>query len=312
MNDLDKARAARALRANLWIRNALEQRTNHDGPVYHYTNSPERILESGGLWATSHTALEDQTEGRVASELVDASLARSTVGDPSRRILREFLSETFARVQPDTFVTSFTKNADSPFHWMTYADDGRGAALGFETFPFYAAPDSSNVCPAMWINLIYDEQQQNELVAVFIDRFAAVFKDFGGMKLSRLLREERFLATGSHADAAIALMNLTFKGASYRSENEVRLVRLEEAEVVGKRAERRNLPVIPIHKRAMSRGNGRYLTFPLGIDGKPLAVREVVCGPNAAPKRIHTLRELLNECGYPDIEVRTSGISSGE
>ena len=115
-----------------------------DGPkiLYHYTDASgfAAIVKQGLLRATDIRFLNDPLELQYAWEELLVSLEAAKVAKPEYSgaydVALQAISMTNS-IDPDTiedriFSTSFSADGDELGQWRSYADDGRGMALGFD------------------------------------------------------------------------------------------------------------------------------------------------------------------------------------
>jgi hypothetical protein len=109
--------------------------------IHHYTTGDglRGILESGKLWLTDVFALNDPSELRhgvgLASSVLDDKIKGESLPAVQRfaKDFRGFLQSNKFKEIANIFVCSFSKSEDDLGQWRSYADDGRGYNLGFET-----------------------------------------------------------------------------------------------------------------------------------------------------------------------------------
>lgn len=93
--------------------------------IYHYCGSQAfvEIVQSGLLWASDITKLNDPSEKKLASDIIQC-LARKHSVAADYGLFEE-------RVQ-GVYVCSFSKEDDLLSQWRAYAEDGEGFSLGFD------------------------------------------------------------------------------------------------------------------------------------------------------------------------------------
>ncbi|MGE5736357.1 MAG: DUF2971 domain-containing protein [Acidobacteriota bacterium] len=106
--------------------------------LYHYTNADAAhgILSNNSVWFTSAKDMVDAGEVQVGESAIlrtTASLAGKSA-NPNRV---EFLAELQEEIkhqgptrQPGLYLWSLTPENDTPQHWQSYGDQGRGVSLG--------------------------------------------------------------------------------------------------------------------------------------------------------------------------------------
>jgi DUF2971 family protein len=103
--------------------------------VHHYTSIKGAlgILESGRIWFTERTHLNDPSELSHGIEIAKATLCQQGQTEEAIR-----LDEVVQRVFRDFcfFSASFSFERDDPPQWRNYADDGKGVVLSFKASAF--------------------------------------------------------------------------------------------------------------------------------------------------------------------------------
>jgi hypothetical protein len=107
--------------------------------IYHYTNDAglKGILESGTLWLSDISSLNDPSELNHGFEIAIGELKRMVADGPHES--REFASglefvdkRKIIHESADFFICSFSLCGDDLGQWRAYADNGRGFALEFD------------------------------------------------------------------------------------------------------------------------------------------------------------------------------------
>jgi hypothetical protein len=103
--------------------------------LHHYTNAAGLLglLETGRLWASLATHLNDSAEIVFGQRLIEERLARAAQTDPRLRPLigRLRLADRPLGSDVDIYIVSFSAAADLLSHWRAYADS-RGYMLTFD------------------------------------------------------------------------------------------------------------------------------------------------------------------------------------
>ena len=261
--------------------------------LYHYTEweGVEGILKSKQFRFTAHDCTNDPAELKSADDIVmkAAEELRSFVEAPGRSLLK-LLLEGYSRLHvtniASTYIACFSESRDSLAQWQAYGDAGSGVCLGVrvlkESLPRH---DSVN---RILIKVDYSEVSLHRKIT---DAFAAVCDathDLAERQQGLPRAAEEFALNALYrigAHAAIAA-----KQPSWSSEREWRQV------AVG----RRGVNVQDIESSARP-GSRRYLQLFVRADERPLALSEIIVGPNqdfgAATDR---LAQILSDAGYPD------------
>ncbi|EKJ87024.1 Protein of unknown function (DUF2971) [Leptospira meyeri] len=108
--------------------------------VYHYCSldSFTKIIESGKLFLSHHSAMNDLSDTRLFFHLLYQK-AQTIVNQSNREILNDFL-HFFEQNLRDYFIACFSKEPDVLSQWNMYGDQGRGVAIGFYTKNLYVKP----------------------------------------------------------------------------------------------------------------------------------------------------------------------------
>ena len=199
--------------------------------VYHYTSidTMMKIVASESIWATSVCYLNDTSEQSHFLNLVRSRIPHIKFATSEEREAAEsFLNVQEGGFANRPFIASFSAEADSLPQWRSYCNAGNGVAIGFSsnclrratiktdksTPPFtrfdrVRYPDASNGYPEIDAEII----EQLETVKMTIE----VMKITDAVTASSLTLSELF--------RFMLLEHACFrKSASFRSENEYRLV----------------------------------------------------------------------------------------
>jgi Protein of unknown function (DUF2971) len=102
--------------------------------IYHYTSadSLHGIISQRKMWLTDWRFLNDRNEVyeglEIASKLIDELFDGATLAFQRERLLSYLDPKTI-----HIFIASFCESADSVPHWQSYAMNGLGYAIGFNT-----------------------------------------------------------------------------------------------------------------------------------------------------------------------------------
>ncbi len=115
----------------------VEARSRVKTPRFHYTNfrGLDGILKSGQIWFTDYRHLNDQTELMHGIGLAKAMLMRRARVGGLHGVLYGWIDDLLTRRNFGRalwfFIASFSRHPDDLHQWRSYADDGRGVAIGF-------------------------------------------------------------------------------------------------------------------------------------------------------------------------------------
>ena len=132
-----------------FVKSLTSQKPPHR--IYHYTNDVglKGILESGKLWLTEISSLNDPSELNHGFGVAIKELKKMVANEPaeSQNFAHDLelvaIRNTIHR-SADFFICSFSLCGDDLGQWRAYADNGRGFALGFDAAALETAtaPDS--------------------------------------------------------------------------------------------------------------------------------------------------------------------------
>jgi hypothetical protein len=125
--------------------------------LYHYTddNGLEGILRNQEIWATHYKCLNDTSELMSGEQHVEQVLPTipDTLSDDLERLFAKVVCERYLdrpRVSiVETFVASFSLEADSLPQWRAYGADGHGYAIGFAFAPTANGEIGGDVLPRL-------------------------------------------------------------------------------------------------------------------------------------------------------------------
>jgi hypothetical protein len=109
--------------------------------VYHYTSldAMTKIIETGTLWCTAISYLNDFSEREIVRSAVRVQLEILQKGgaliDPALSLIDDPYTQAGSRLSSfanETFVASFSSNNDSLTHWRSYCPQHSGVSIGFK------------------------------------------------------------------------------------------------------------------------------------------------------------------------------------
>jgi len=212
----------------------IDQRwaTSQSGPpgvVYHYTSDKafRNIIQTGTLRASDTSQLPDKAELHRAADIFrsiaqDHALRAAQQGRPDlypeRLLTLDYARPTLMKC----FVTSLTSTADDPGMWASYAVQGSGVALGFDSSQLVAL-DKANGSPQRlgFFQVSYREDQQRSFFEWLLNRWEsrAISIPVASGSAGQLCRWRRFGVAIGCAAAVFPRM----KKYSFGVENEWRL-----------------------------------------------------------------------------------------
>lgn len=104
--------------------------------IYHYCplSSFMGIIQSGEIWLSHQASMNDLTEARWFYHILTEE-ANKRISEQNKECIQSFLHNFELNIR-DYFIASFSKSPDVLSQWAMYADNGRGAAIGFHTNAF--------------------------------------------------------------------------------------------------------------------------------------------------------------------------------
>jgi len=235
------------------------------GELFHYT-SPEGfigIVSNRSLWASDMLSLNDASEMTYPQEIIKETVAGSDrLPEQYRERFITQLTEYMFRIDAP-YVACFCQEPDLLSQWRGYGRLGEGFALGFGVGWLLSLDNIGFQLQ----RVIYDRDQQNHLVARFLDHVA------------ELISAETFSDDEQKHIWQTAAMSLSswvtmFKHPGFREENEWRVVseierRFSRFTANFRRAGRRVVPYTTID-----------IPHDMGMNGvRGTAITRVVRGP---------------------------------
>jgi hypothetical protein len=282
--------------------------------IYHYCNPGAflSIIESRSLWLGNARKMFDARIGDVVGTmLVDAlTQDRQHPGGLSKLAAELALALNLSR--RELYTCCFSENRDTTAQWWSYADAGRGFAIGFDSerlHPFREGA-STRLAP----NALAESARGIALSPVLYGDDATLTRNIETLK-SKLteLASERDCARPDrtphvHAVAlACEWLGVMSKDPSFRHELEWRLVYVSPGDA--NRSGEREPGAAQIQWRTTHYGLTSYFRYGFELD----AVREVWIGPNNNErlhpnslfgiKEHHALKLLMQTHGYERTEI---------
>ncbi len=263
--------------------------------LYHYTKlqSARGILTSKEFWATIHRDMDDPAELDSAGDVIRAvatELRQCTPKEDDARVLDMLLdkySEWKASEAFDSFLACFCSARDKVSQWRDYGDSGRGVCLGVKVIRDEPAPaELPPIGGRVLLQVDYDPGSWRNRVK---RKFMEV------MSLRR-----RCLTTYPHVDsgdslviAGVALQQIAAYAESFAKKP--KFSKEEEWRIVG---------LAPAGAQCRSHQDGRaFAPLRVRVDGRLIALAEVIVGPDAPPSTEGEVHRLLAEVGYPSLHA---------
>lgn len=267
--------------------------------VWHYTDAHAllNILDTGKLWASQYTSLNDLDEIREGWNYVKRSIdALEKTSEFDRDVLswaQAQLSDSAEARFSDIYVLCASTNGDDANQWRSYGNGGRGYAIELDTSVKLQSRGPSKytkVAPG-WQSCLYsDEQRQHAF-----DDASNRARDFWGRgEALEHHPDEAVAANSAHA----AKMDAHFEVAQFawRCKN------------IGFSSEQECRTVIQTNEdpqfRATPAGITAYVEVSVDEDSAPLPIKSIRCGPKLTASNARNLERLLKSHeAYKGVEV---------
>jgi hypothetical protein len=182
--------------------------------LWHYTSitGVKGILMEASLWFSDATFLNDSSELSYAVDVAEKVIKQRVEGGGISLLIREQLQAFLTKIKSDresrqafgfikpAFVACFCEEGDSLHLWRAYTGNGRGYSVGFfpeaildqlktlqveEILYVKSSEDGSRqidpetrwYAPALR-QVIYEEEEQNNILCKVIDSFSQILTDF--------------------------------------------------------------------------------------------------------------------------------------
>lgn len=288
------------------IREYTKIHSNASDVFYHYTTHSglKGILSSGGLWATYRMRMNDTGEFEYARDVVYEALDEvgqchtlpniaQSLTTYIRKNLDKFHNNTTEK--SGMYCACLTVSSDNPKQWETYAECGKGFAIGIDLHHLLRVhiPKVRSKQPYIYCApVMYNESDQRDLVWRLVKVGIYDLQNFA--KTCSEKRED-ITALRDRVSKEIVvqlLVHINFiKAPKYSSEKEMRLFldpNVGTLETVNIQHYPRNNESIPFIFMDLCNPNTKRL---------PLA--EIMVGPNATFfEEKAFLEDLLDELGY--------------
>ena len=214
--------------------NKLNWKPDPNRLIWHYTTAAGLmgIVESGSIFATQVSCLNDATEIRYAAKRL-----RNALTDLSPEIVKDEECSAFVRrfvelLQDDDaapssaalpyFVTCFTELEDDLSQWKSYSGGENGFAIGVRTGDLFVGDRVSLVA-----RVNYDPQMHEQIARLAAIKTVEFYRE--GQQSGIYDWDEKFLGIW---DETLTQVAPVLKDPGFAAENEVRLVhQLQEAEL---------------------------------------------------------------------------------
>lgn len=271
-----------------------ERRPEH---IYHYTSIEGffGIVKSRTLWLSDYCYLNDKRELTHGIDLVQ-EVAAQLLKHETRQVAIDLLGtwiQDIAKEIHRVCIASFSAEGDSLSQWRSYGQ----VAVGFEPRDVSLHAYGTNLQPVE-----YDRDRQRALVQTYLHHLREAYVvDFDANRL------ERITDVYHKTDRLIELVAF-FKDPAFRSEKEYRLAYIENPQIL------ESLGIEAPTKRFRV-NRTKILPYivsseiePSSANTRPLAIKEVVLGPETDDLLERGVRELLQSESLGEVIVRRSTV----
>lgn len=253
--------------------------------IYHYTNSGALIgmLESGKVWATHVSRMNDSMEYKIGIELVER-LVRKNMEGQLRQLFERAISNL---VSVDTYIACYSSEVNRLSQWRAYAGLGVGYCIGFKSGDMATTDGRMPLLE----KVIYREEVAEAVVVRLLDRVVEFMakSDFGEVEVGYLL---------GMLEATFNNVACVVKHAGFEEEAEYRQIYQPSTSSL----------LLETKFRSGRFGLTPYVEFDF-LNERRLPIEAITIGPCADPdEESRMLTEILNRYGYQSVEIQQSGI----
>lgn len=309
------------------------------GPVYHYTSSIGLLglVESGCMWASEATSLNDLAEVRHGWDVVNAWLAKQPASEAIELLTQ--LADDPLEEKHEVFVLSGSTAPDDANQWRLYAQNGNGYAIELDATVELAAisdapkakqsvkasgggrtinlgwflGESATVSP--WYHVLYTDSQAATALQELVTTTARELPRLETATDEVEYAELRDVLYGQALEALGAIAHL-IKGSGFSGEREVRVVAtfLLANQHIRYRSGPHGIVSYGVLTRApKGHPSNRVMHWPKKSDGprpgKPLPIRSVRLGPLLNEEHISTVQRLLVSNNLESAKVMRSNVN---
>lgn len=190
--------------------------------VYHYTDAGglHGILSSKRIWATDYRFLNDESESLIGKAIALEIVRPKSINSKEEylrqfyRFLRQYLVEDGSS---PNFVFSLSSRKDDLTQWRTYAQDGRGFTVGFNTNSLIE--NSKNADNFGFAKILYGSKVHDSSVRRAISLIEELLSKNVAESVDEMICEHAALM----AEWIITSNSALFKHSSFQSEREWRI-----------------------------------------------------------------------------------------
>jgi hypothetical protein len=264
--------------------------------VYHYTTLEGAfgILQSGTLWLSDYSYLNDQRELEHGTDLLQEVARELLLADsrlPAMDLLESWI-RAIAHKSHRICVCSFSANPDSLDQWRSYGS----IALGFRKNELEWHSSRAILRPVE-----YDRSRQRELLDLALRHYLQCYLD--DLDCGRLDHIDAY-----HDTERFIELVAFFKDPAFRNEEEFRLAFIEDTpflKAVGEHSAPKRFRVAGSKIVPFVQANE---LDSLAIEPPSLRISEVILGPSVSGLLERGLRELLDSKGLTRVRVVRSAL----
>jgi Protein of unknown function (DUF2971) len=253
--------------------------------IYHYTDVRALIgmIASGRIWATHVSRLNDAMEYEIGVSFV-TNFIRANLKRPAEALIDKAISQIRS---VDTFITCYSATADVLSQWRAYSGTGTGYCIGFKTSEMATGDDRMPLLEKVIYRKTAGESVLSLLLA-HVDKFLND-NDFGEVEVGYLK---------GMLEGIFNIVACIIKHSAFEEENEYRQI---------------YQPATSALSLGTKHRIGRFGLTPyveIGfLQKEMLPIQSIMIGPCRDPgAETRSLKLMLSEHGYGDVEVFTSGI----
>lgn len=280
--------------------------------LYHYTdlNGLIGILSGKGFWLSEAVFLNDSEElfngVNLSISLIDKLINKKRYADFSP-ILSEVRAKLEKRSFKNNYIASFSLKRDDLEQWRSYASNGNGVCIGFDTAAKTKYPHFEIGNGWQLKKVIYSDKVKVMMLHSIIFKYYWEFK-------KDILNDNKTIDIfgDDYIDGlceSLESLFLIFKNPAFSSESEVRLIyNLSDVSDFFKNKRYRVVnnvivPYVVTSESKLKSSEGE----PLSIDNLP--VSEIIVGPTIAQKeKVESIKYFLDDLGYSESLVVSSSI----
>ena len=241
------------------------------------------MIDSGRIWATHVSRLNDAMEYEIG-----VSFVTNFIGANLQRASKAIIDKAISQLRSvDTFIACYSATADVLSQWRAYSGAGTGYCIGLKTSEMATRDGRMPLLE----KVIYSKTTAEAVLSLLLARVDEFLDghNFGEVEVGYLM----------------GLLDVTFnnvaciiKHSTFEEENEYRQIYQPATSTL----------LLDTKYRMGRFGLTPYVEIEFLQKGK-LPIQSIVIGPCRDPaSEIRSLKLMLSEHGYGDIEVLTSGI----